>query len=102
MLGDNISTKYKDRETTYLDIVSYIEGFVGAKKGNYFVFFPSYVYMNNIYEILVERNQDLNIIKQESNMSELERETFLSCFHLQRPIGLKHRVSRWRRSTVYL
>ncbi len=80
MIGDNISTRYRDREGTYLDIVKYMESFIGAKKGNYFVFFPSYAYMNNIYEIINERNKDLNIIMQSSNMSELEREAFLSCF----------------------
>lgn len=80
MIGDNISTRYKDRDNTYIDIVNYMESFIEAKKGNYFVFFPSYAYMNNVYEILSERNNDLNIIMQNGSMSELEREAFLSCF----------------------
>ncbi len=81
MLGDNISTKYRDRENTYIDIVKYIESFIKAKKGNYFIFFPSYRYMNSIYELLIYRNKDLNIIMQEPNMSESEREDFLSLFY---------------------
>ena len=30
--------------------------------------------MTNVYEILMERNEDLNIIIQDGNMSEIERE----------------------------
>lgn len=80
MIGNNISTRYKDREKTYDDIVNYIESFIFSRKGNYFVFFPSYVYMTAIYELLLEKNQGLNIIIQNSNMSEVEREEFLNRF----------------------
>ncbi|MBU5427011.1 ATP-dependent DNA helicase [Tissierella pigra] len=80
MVANSISTRYKDRERTYIDIVRHIETFIYAKKGNYFVFFPSYVYMTNVYEILMERNENLNIIIQDGNMSEIEREEFLLRF----------------------
>ena len=80
MIRDDISTRYKDREGTYVDIVESIGEFCTAHKGNYFVFLPSYVYMRNIYEILIERNPDLNIVIQESNMTESEKEEFLNRF----------------------
>jgi DNA excision repair protein ERCC-2 len=80
MINDNISTRYKDREDTYFHIVENIEAIVNSKRGNYFVFFPSYVYMRNIYEIIIDRNPKLNIIIQESNMTENDREEFLSHF----------------------
>ena len=83
MIRDDISTKYRDREYTYLDIVESIEIFITSHKGNYFVFFPSYAYMRNVYELFIERNQDLNIIIQEGNMSESEREEFLNRFELE-------------------
>jgi DNA excision repair protein ERCC-2 len=79
-IGNNISTKYKDRERTYIDIVRYIETFISCKTGNYFVFFPSYIYMNNVYDILMERNEDINIIIQNNNMTEIEKEEFLLKF----------------------
>src|SRR5699024_7213973 len=81
MINDDISTKYKDRENTYLDIVENIEVFVNSKEGNYFVFFPSYVYMRNVYGLMIERNPMLNIIIQEGNMAETEREDFLRKFN---------------------
>lgn len=80
MVGNNVSTRYRDRERTYIDIVRYIEAFISAKEGNYFVFFPSYAYMTTVYNLLINRNQDLNIIIQNGNMSEIEREEFLLNF----------------------
>ena len=81
MINDNISTKYKDREATYIEVVENIEALIKSKAGNYFVFFPSYVYMKSIYEIMIERNSLLNIIIQEGSMSETEREEFLESFN---------------------
>lgn len=80
MIRDNISTRYKDRERTYIDVVKSIESLVLRKKGNYFVFFPSYIYMKSIYEVLVDRNPNLNLIIQEADMPETEREDFLNKF----------------------
>lgn len=80
MIRDDISTRYKDRDMTYIDIVESIKGLSTFNTGNYFVFFPSYVYMRNVYDILTERNPDLNIIIQEGNMKESEREEFLNRF----------------------
>jgi DNA excision repair protein ERCC-2 len=80
MINNNVSTRYKDREGTYLDVVESIETLINSNKGNYFVFFPSYAYMRNIHEMLVERNPGLKIIIQEGSMSEIEREEFLGNF----------------------
>lgn len=80
MIRDDVSTRYKDRERTYLDIVESIEEFSTSHKGNYFVFFPSYAYMRNVYDILIGRNLELNIAIQEGNMKESEREDYLNRF----------------------
>ncbi|CAK7046157.1 ATP-dependent DNA helicase [Tissierella sp.] len=80
MVANSISTRYKDREKTYIDIVRCIESFIDAKRGNYFVFFPSYAYMTNVYNLMMDRNQNLNIIIQDGSMSEIEREEFLLNF----------------------
>lgn len=80
-IADNISTRYKDRENTYIDIVGYIESTVRTKKGNYFVFFPSYKYMETVYEGFNERNPDIKTILQYNSMKEEEREVFLDEFN---------------------
>lgn len=78
LIRDNISTRYKDRENSYDSIVETIKTFVSQKAGNYFVFFPSYIYMRKVYEII--EYDGLNISMQEDNMTEGMREEFLERF----------------------
>lgn len=80
MIGDNVATTYNKRFETSCDIASYIANCVQAKKGNYMVFFPSYKYMELVFEKMKENYQDINTSIQESNMSEEEKEEFLSMF----------------------
>lgn len=81
MIGDNISTTYDKRKDTAEDIVEYIKACVECKNGNYMVFFPSYKYMELVYEKIRDKYSDLNIIIQENNMSEEEKEEFLALFN---------------------
>lgn len=81
LIDSTISTKYRDREYTYIDVVKRVESFVKVKRGNYLVFFPSHKYMNTIYDLISKRNCDLNIIMQETKMDEVEREAFLQTFN---------------------
>lgn len=78
LLRDNISTRYKDREKTYIDVVECIKAFIESKKGNYIIFFPSYYYMEKIYELI--EYDGLNIALQERDMKEENREDFLNLF----------------------
>lgn len=82
LIGDRVSTRYRDRDKTYLELVEYIEEFISHKKGNYFVFFPSYKYMKVVYQSFIDRNPDIKTIIQESSMTEEEREEFLDRFNL--------------------
>lgn len=87
LLGDSISTKYKDRENTYKEIVEYIYNFIFSRKGNYLIFFPSYVYMNRVYELLKEKDSGLNLLIQDRQMSDRQREDFLEYFEEEEVIG---------------
>lgn len=51
-----------------------------AKTGNYMVYFPSYQYMNDVYEAFRERCPATETILQHGGMSEREREEFLARF----------------------
>jgi Rad3-related DNA helicase len=79
LIADDVSTKYKDRENTREKVAEYIDAVVWKKPGNYIVYFPSYEYMNMIYEIYKDRGTNM-IIKQESSMSEDDKESFLKMF----------------------
>lgn len=79
MVGTDVSTKYTRRgDEEYERILRYIEEVVGARKGNYMIFFPSY----QLLELLYERAQGriANILPQKSSMTEQEREEFLEAF----------------------
>lgn len=78
IIKDNVSTKYKDRQNTVLDICCVINTLVNSKKGNYIVFFPSYKYVELILEHLEVSNTEL--IVQKSNMTDKEKDKILDKF----------------------
>jgi len=80
VMAARVSTRYRDRERNDSLVARYIKGAVQQKTGNYFVFFPSYEYMRNVYALYRETWPQDRVIIQESGMSEGEREDFLSIF----------------------
>lgn len=80
LVGDKISTRYKNRAQSYDDICQYIKVMISEKVGNYLVFFPSYQYMNKVYELFVEYYPGIQTILQSPIMVEEEREEFLNKF----------------------
>ena len=78
LVQSNISTTYKNRALSYEKIASSIKAFISSKIGNYFVFFPSYEYMNAVLKYL--DNNEINIIIQTKNMDKKEKDLYLSAF----------------------
>lgn len=83
LINDTISTKYKDRNETFNEIVEAIVSFIETKKGNFMVYFPSYEYMQKVvpYVKEYERTRGMEIIVQDKEMKESDREIFLKKFH---------------------
>ncbi|WNB91269.1 ATP-dependent DNA helicase [Bacillus sp. NEB1478] len=75
-----LSTRFRDREKTIDPIVEMIIDLVEKRPGNYLVFFPSYRYMTDVYERLLENDPDFQPIVQYPSMKEEEREEFLANF----------------------
>jgi Rad3-related DNA helicase len=75
-----ISTRYADRERTKVSLVSLLQKLVKQRPGNYLYFFPSYEYMNVVYEAFMADNDDVSTLLQTSEMPEEERESFLAAF----------------------
>jgi len=75
-----LSTRYRDRDSTYLSIVERIHRLVENRTGNYLVFFPSYKYMNDVYKEFINRYENVDTILQSPSMTEAEREDFLKSF----------------------
>ncbi|MDE5977448.1 MAG: PD-(D/E)XK nuclease family protein [Turicibacter sp.] len=76
-----ISTKYKQRNQTMAHLISTIYHVTRKKTGNYLVFFPSYQYLELVYEAYKELVSDeQQLLKQEREMDERAREVFLESF----------------------
>ena len=75
----SISTRYRDRNRNLALIAEAINDFVISKKGNYFIFFPSYSYMEDVAEYYKD-NFDEDIITQERIMTTKDRTDFLNEF----------------------
>ena len=78
MIVPNVSTTYKNRDNTILEVVNYIKTMVDQKVGNYFVFFPSYKYLNSVLAKFDDSSYELHV--QKSEMSESEKIRFLDNF----------------------
>lgn len=84
LVADQISTKFKNRESSYSEIAQYIHLVIQQKTGNYLIFFPSYHYMKEVYHLFSELYPDVETILQANVMSEEERESFLERFQPDR------------------
>ena len=109
MIGNDVSTKYTRRtKGEFEKIAMYLDAFVSAKVGNYFVFFPSYQMLEKMVEVvtkmlhwkMVEVNQleeqeeeeqlllsfldpSVQFYVQQPMMTEAEKEQFLQAFSEQ-------------------
>ncbi|MCP5051460.1 MAG: ATP-dependent DNA helicase [bacterium] len=81
-VADRISTLYKYRQRTGKAVAGTIDNLVKNQPGNYLVFFPSYRYMRQIYELFVLMNPYVERIVQTPGMAEEEREKFLDHFSM--------------------
>lgn len=83
LIEDNISTKYGNRDNTYTDLADYIYTLYSCRQGNYMVFFPSYLYMENVYKVFNEKYK-VNTYCQAREMKEEERTAFIERFDNQK------------------
>lgn len=80
-VNHGISTKYNARTRTAPMIAQQLFEMTRTKTGNYFIFFPSYQYMEQLFELYVNLvGNEQKIIMQERKMDEPAREEFLSEF----------------------
>jgi DNA excision repair protein ERCC-2 len=70
-----VSTRYRDRENNYKLIAETISEIVACQKGNYIIFFPSFVFLDRVHDLL--HANGYNIITQQRMMIEFEREHVL-------------------------
>lgn len=81
-IGRDVSSLYTRRTIgEFRRIALYIQQVLRAKKGNYLIFFPSYRFMEDVYEqFLAVNEREADCIMQSGNMNEAEREEFMQQF----------------------
>jgi len=89
LIADNVATRYSKRDDSYDRIADYIYKVVKAKTGNYMVFFPSYKYMESVYEEFTAKYADYNVNMQLSGATEEEKALFMESFQ---PNPEKHNI----------
>lgn len=90
LIGDGVSSKYTRRNRMeFQNIAKYIQKIVSAKNGNYMVFFPSYRFLEQVYEeFFPMMGEQTDCIVQTTGMKEEEREEFLGEFEKERKHSL--------------
>ena len=78
MVAPKISIRYKNRNETLSAVFDYTKEFIAGKMGNYFIYVPSYEYLEQLVPYLT--NLDANLVIQEKDMTENEKKQFLTCF----------------------
>ena len=88
LLATDVSTRYTMRgKGMYQKIARYILRTIRAKKGNYMIFFPSYRFLEDVYEFFqteMEAEEEIECIIQTQRMGEEAREIFLETFEEER------------------
>lgn len=101
LIGRDVTSRYTRRNyNEYTKIAGYIHTLTQSKQGKYMIFFPSYSYMREVYDIYIQKYAcnviDLhdvedgsyiyhiyegeNVLIQDNNMTEADKENFLSVF----------------------
>ncbi len=84
-IANDVTSKYARRsEREFLRIAEYIYEVVRQRHGNYMVFLPSHLFLEQVYRCFMEgyyQADFMECIVQEDYMSEAKREEFLLRFH---------------------
>jgi len=76
LLATHIPTVFKQRQNSIAQIQDLVKNACSQKKGNYLVFFPSYIYLELFLNDF--NAQGLELISQQKQMNEVEKEQFLA------------------------
>jgi DNA excision repair protein ERCC-2 len=75
-----LNTRYKVRENSLRPAAEAIRALFYAHPGKMIAYFPSFTYLHNVMQILVESDINLPVIIQQPGMDETQRNAFLEAF----------------------
>lgn len=76
----NLSTRYRDRETSLAPIGRLMADQFDAQPGNYLAFFSSYAYLEQVLDRFRLEHPNIPVWAQSRSMNEADRQTFLERF----------------------
>ena len=76
----SISTRYRDREASIRPLSDALAAMAKGKVGNYLAFFPSYAYLQQVYEAFAARWPDIPTLVQQRSLDDAGRAEFLAQF----------------------
>ncbi|MDE7063149.1 MAG: ATP-dependent DNA helicase, partial [Lachnospiraceae bacterium] len=90
LIGTDVSSKYTRRsKQEYRNFAEYIYRTAKSRTGNYIAFFPSYLFLDQVYEQFMDiMDGNMEVLRQESSMREAEREEFLLSFTQERDASM--------------
>ncbi len=83
-ITNDLSTRFRDRESTRDRLVALIGRQYAERPGNYLAFFSSFDYLESVRDIFIAHHPDVPVWSQSRNMSESDRDGFIARF---RPDG---------------
>lgn len=96
LIASDVTSKYTRRNANeYQNIARYIYDIASARQGNYIAFFPSHVFLDEVYRAFEENyneNGTIRTLVQKGYMSEPEREAFLQCFTQYKPADFSSQI----------
>lgn len=82
-IATDVTSKYTRRsEREYQRIAEYLHQMVTTRSGKYMAFFPSYLFMEEVFSVYVKQYplEDTTYLMQKEEMTEADREEFLDAF----------------------
>ena len=87
LITSDLTSLYQARsEAMYQRCAAYIKEMCASHSGNYLVFFPSFLFMDQVSYYLKE-SENLELLKQEKGMREADKEDYLEAFAEKREEG---------------
>jgi DNA excision repair protein ERCC-2 len=79
MVIPQVSTKYSDRSRNYDKIAQAIMRIIRLRRGNYFIFFPSFAFLREVFD----RTQlpEFNVLQQRQGMTGADVQKFIDSLH---------------------
>lgn len=78
-INKDLSIKYKDRASSLEKVEELLINYINSKIGNYIIFVPSFEYLK-LLKNNIKFNKDIEVIYQEKNMTNVEKNNFLKKF----------------------